>query len=102
MFSLAALAHELLWGRRVTGLGEQAAAALTELDGGNLSARIDLEEGLGPVLLLAGVHHDLLVRDLEHFEQHVDIPLDQIGPDDLRSYHAYLLNERKLATCCWR
>jgi hypothetical protein len=37
VFSLAALAHELLWGRRVTGLGETAAAALTELDGGNLS-----------------------------------------------------------------
>ena len=36
-------------------------------------------------------------KAVEHFEQHVDIPLDQIGPDDLRSYHAYLLKERKLA-----
>lgn len=36
-------------------------------------------------------------KAVEHFERHVDIPLDQIGPDDIRSYHAYLLKERKLA-----
>lgn len=38
VFSLAALIHEMLWGRRVTGLGEEAAASLTDLDGGNLKA----------------------------------------------------------------
>ena len=37
------------------------------------------------------------IKAVEHFERHVDIPLDQIGPDDIRSYHAYLLKERKLA-----
>ena len=36
-------------------------------------------------------------KAVEHFERHVDIPLDQIGPDDIRSYHAYLLEERKPA-----
>ena len=36
-------------------------------------------------------------KAVEHFERHVDIPLEQIGPDDIRSYHAYLLKERKLA-----
>ena len=36
-------------------------------------------------------------KAVEHFERHVDIPLEQIGPDDIRSYHAFLLKERKLA-----
>jgi integrase/recombinase XerD len=36
-------------------------------------------------------------KAVEHFERHVDIPLEQIGPDDIRSYHAYLLKERRLA-----
>ena len=36
-------------------------------------------------------------KAVEHFERHVDMPLDQIGPDDIRSYHAFLLKERKLA-----
>ena len=38
IFSLAALIHELLWGRRVTGVGRQAADALTEIAGGDLAA----------------------------------------------------------------
>ena len=38
VFSLAALIHELLWGRRVSGLGVQAAASLTEIAGADLSA----------------------------------------------------------------
>lgn len=38
IFSLAALVHEMLWGRRVAGLGEDAARSLTDLGGGNLSA----------------------------------------------------------------
>ena len=28
-------------------------------------------------------------KAVEHFERHIDIPLDQIGPDDIRSYHAF-------------
>jgi hypothetical protein len=32
----------------------------------------------------------------EHFRQHVGLPLDQLGPDDIRCYHAHLLGERKL------
>ena len=35
-------------------------------------------------------------KAVEHFDRHVDIPLEQIGPDDIRSYHAYLLQERSL------
>jgi site-specific recombinase XerD len=37
------------------------------------------------------------LKAAEHFRQHVDSPLHQLGPDDIRSYHAYLLGERKLA-----
>ena len=33
VFSLAALMHELMWGRRVSGLGAQAAESLTEIPG---------------------------------------------------------------------
>jgi hypothetical protein len=38
VFSLAAIVHEMLWARRVTGNGEQAARALTELPGLDLAA----------------------------------------------------------------
>ena len=38
MFSLAALMHELLWGRRVSALGGQAGDALTDLPGADLDA----------------------------------------------------------------
>lgn len=37
------------------------------------------------------------LKAVEHFRQHVGVPLDQLGPDDIRSYHAHLLGERKLA-----
>ena len=29
------------------------------------------------------------IKAVEHFEGYVETPLDQLGPDDLRSYHAY-------------
>jgi site-specific recombinase XerD len=35
-----------------------------------------------------------IVRD---FQQHTGKRLDRLGPDDLRRYHAYLLEERKPA-----
>ena len=38
VFSLAALMHEMLWGRRVSAMGAQAGESLTELAGGNLDA----------------------------------------------------------------
>jgi serine/threonine-protein kinase len=38
VFSLAAVIHELMWGRRLSGLGAQAAASLTAIPGGNLEA----------------------------------------------------------------
>ena len=38
VFSLAVLVHEWLWAKRVTGLGRQAADALTELPGADLAA----------------------------------------------------------------
>ena len=37
VFTLAALAHELLWGRRVSAIGAEAAAALDELPGAALN-----------------------------------------------------------------
>lgn len=37
------------------------------------------------------------LKAVEHFRQHISVPLEAIGPDDIRSYHAYLLGERKLA-----
>jgi integrase/recombinase XerD len=37
------------------------------------------------------------LKAVEHFCEHVNAPLDELGPDDIRSYHAYLLGERKLA-----
>ena len=37
------------------------------------------------------------LKAVEHFGEHVNTPLDQLGPDDIRSYHAYLLGDRKLA-----
>src|SRR3954454_21212909 len=36
------------------------------------------------------------LKAVEHFQQHISMPLESIGPDDIRSYHAYLLGERKL------
>ncbi len=37
VFSLAALVHEMLWGRRLAAVGSEAARALTELPGGDLA-----------------------------------------------------------------
>ena len=37
------------------------------------------------------------LKAVEHFRSHVDTPIEQVGPDDLRGYHAYLLGTRKLA-----
>ena len=37
------------------------------------------------------------LKAVEHFRTHVDTPIDEVGPDDLRSYHAHLLGTRKLA-----
>src|SRR4029077_19849736 len=37
VFGLAALIHELLWGRRVSGIGAHAAEGLTEISGGDLA-----------------------------------------------------------------
>jgi site-specific recombinase XerD len=37
------------------------------------------------------------LKAVEHFRAHVNAPIDEVGPDDLRSYHAYLLGTRKLA-----
>jgi len=36
VFSLATLVHELLWGRRISGLGSEAATTLTPIAGGDL------------------------------------------------------------------
>jgi len=38
VFSLAALIHELLWGKRVSAIGTQAGASLTQIPGGDLVA----------------------------------------------------------------
>lgn len=38
VFSLAALMHELMWGRRVSGLGAQAAESLSEIPGADPAA----------------------------------------------------------------
>jgi len=37
------------------------------------------------------------IKAVEHFERHIANSLDQVGPDDLRGYHAHLLGDRKLA-----
>jgi integrase/recombinase XerD len=37
------------------------------------------------------------LKAVEHFREYINVPLDQLGPDDIRSYHAYLLENRKLA-----
>jgi site-specific recombinase XerD len=37
------------------------------------------------------------LKAVEHFQEHVNAPLEQLGPDDIRGYHAYLLGNRKLA-----
>ena len=42
VFSLAALMHELMWGRRVSGLGAKAADSLTEIPGSDLAALQDV------------------------------------------------------------
>ena len=42
VFSLAAVMHELIWGRRLAGTGAQAADAITETAGGNLAALRDV------------------------------------------------------------
>jgi Phage integrase, N-terminal SAM-like domain len=45
----------------------------------------------------AGTTIHSYIKAVEHFEHHIGKPLDQVGPDDLRSYHAHLLGDRKLA-----
>jgi serine/threonine protein kinase len=42
IFSLAALIHELLWGRRIAGAGPRAADAVTDIPGGDLPALRDV------------------------------------------------------------
>lgn len=42
VFSLAAIIHELIWGRRITALGEEAARSLTAVEGTDLDALRDL------------------------------------------------------------
>ena len=43
-------------------------------------------------------HDDSVVPESGRaFPTAVNTPLDELGPDDLRSYHAYLLGDRKLA-----
>ncbi len=42
VFSLAALLHELMWGRRVSGLGVSAVESLTKIPGGDLAALQDV------------------------------------------------------------
>ena len=37
------------------------------------------------------------LKAVEHFREHIGTALDELGPDDIRSYHAYLLGDRKLA-----
>ncbi len=37
------------------------------------------------------------LKAVEHFQEYINSPLEQLGPDDIRSYHAYLLGKRKLA-----
>jgi hypothetical protein len=37
------------------------------------------------------------LKVVEHFSSHVNALIEEVGPDDLRSYHAYLLGTRKLA-----
>jgi site-specific recombinase XerD len=37
------------------------------------------------------------LKAVEHFRERLKTPLDELGPDDIRSYHAYLLGDRKLA-----
>ena len=37
-------------------------------------------------------------KAVEHFQRHIDnTTIEENGPDDLRSYHAHLLGDRKLA-----
>jgi site-specific recombinase XerD len=45
----------------------------------------------------AGTTIHTYLKAVEHFSLHVGTPLDQLGPDDIRSYHAHLLEDRKLA-----
>jgi site-specific recombinase XerD len=37
------------------------------------------------------------IKAVEHFEGYIEAPLDQLGPDDIRNYHAHLVEDRKLA-----
>jgi site-specific recombinase XerD len=37
------------------------------------------------------------LKAVQHFAEQAGVPLEQIGPDDIRSYHVHLLEDRKLA-----
>jgi Phage integrase, N-terminal SAM-like domain len=45
----------------------------------------------------AGTTIHSYLKAVEHFQQHVNRPFEELGADDIRSYHAYLLEKRKLA-----
>jgi eukaryotic-like serine/threonine-protein kinase len=75
VFSLAAIVYELLWARRVTGLGQQAAATLTEVAGGDLDAlrrvfgralAANPAERFATALEFAGALGDALAGDSPH------------------------------------
>lgn len=40
--------------------------------------------------------HDRYLRTVKAFHRYIQRPLDEVSPDDLRRYHAYLLEERRL------
>jgi hypothetical protein len=35
------------------------------------------------------------LKAVEHFQQYIATPLEAVGPDDIRSHHAYLLGEKE-------
>jgi len=98
VFSLAALSHEMLWGRRITGTGSHVADSLTELSGARLSAlkdayaraladdpagrfgtALDFADALSQAFESSEPTHDLGIG-IERFDPEPVLPLEPVEP----------------------
>jgi len=98
IFSLAALSHEMLWGRRIAGTGSHVAEALTELAGARLPAlkdafaraladdpadrfgtALDFADALSQAFESSEATRDSVIA-IEAFDPEPELPLEPVEP----------------------
>jgi len=90
VFGLAALVHEMLWARRVTGTGEEAAESLTQIDGGDLprlrkafgrALADDPAQRFGTALEFAGALEEAFMAGTVRLQPGRDVQPDRLRAD---------------------